>query len=449
MEFLKVIRRFRKPRRKSMAEEPDPGNTPPIANVEVVDAAVEDEDDEDFIADEIKRRLKELRRSNFMVLIPEESCPEEDESSSSGWRESDEADDAYPSWSGFDDLHARYCERMFFFDKVIAQKIFQEELEGAPAAAASCRRSGRRRGLFCFKRVAMPEGEDGPRLLQSFWEVEGEEPQSFETAYVSQLCLTWEALHWQYGQLKRRLSSSSSSSPRATDAEAAAGGAISYGLAAQRLQEFRVLLQRFLENEPFQRAPRAEYYWQSRLALPNLLQLPPLQGLGAGPGEHDEEDDESLALSPRVAADDVMAAMEAAILAFRRFLKAEKRRSPPGRLIRFGGQQRDYADSLLQVQKSLDKKETKLKELFRRKKTKRAKTRAKTKTKTEEGSWPGTEEEVELLFGLTDMKVLFRVLGMGKLRKEYLLWCEEKMSKLQLSHLSFHRDPSPVLFPCC
>lgn len=82
----------------------------------------EDEDDDDFFTNEVKMRLKELRRKNFMVLIPEESCPEdeeEEEASSGEWRES-EVEDRYP-WCGFDTLYDKYGERMQFFDKMIIQ----------------------------------------------------------------------------------------------------------------------------------------------------------------------------------------------------------------------------------------------------------------------------------------------------------------------------------------
>jgi hypothetical protein len=57
-------------------------------------------------------------------------------------------------------------------------------------------------------------------------------------------------------------------------------------------------------------------------------------------------------------------------------------------------------------------------------------------------------EDVQLLFALIDIKVFSRVLRMAKLSKEQLLWCEEKMSKLDLSENRLRRDGSPILFPC-
>lgn len=77
-----------------------------------------------------------------------------------------------------------------------------------------------------------------------------------------------------------------------------------------------------------------------------------------------------------------------------------------------------------------------MKELFKKKKGWKNKT------------WTTTMEEVQLFFALIDIKVVSRVLRMAKLSKEQLLWCEEKMSKLDLSNNKLRRDGSPILFPC-
>ena len=93
------------------------------------EAEVEDDDD-DFITDEVKRRLKELRRNSFMVLIPEEkeeeSYPEDEEeeageTSSSDWRDVEAEGKQW--WGGFDAVYEKYCERMLFYDRMIAQQL--------------------------------------------------------------------------------------------------------------------------------------------------------------------------------------------------------------------------------------------------------------------------------------------------------------------------------------
>lgn len=85
-----------------------------------------------------------------------------------------------------------------------------------------------------------------------------------ETVYVGQACLSWEFLHWQY-ERSRELSES--------DPE----GGCQYNQVAGEFQQFQVLLQRFLENEPFQ-GPRVQNYVKSRCFHGNLLQIPAIKG---------------------------------------------------------------------------------------------------------------------------------------------------------------------------
>lgn len=89
--------------------------------------------------------------------------------------------------------------------------------------------------------------------------------QDLETTYVAQLCLTWEVLHCQHTQLSQKISCQPDST-------------ISYNQSAQQFQQFLVLLQRFIETEPFEPGARPEIYARMRNALPMLLQVPKVQG---------------------------------------------------------------------------------------------------------------------------------------------------------------------------
>ena len=140
MDFLK-IKKFRKSQNadgeKDLAdkagvepEEPKPNSGgPDECKSENADPAAEAEDDDDFITNEVKRRLKELRRNSFMVLIPEEdSCPEEGEdeeeegeTSSNEWRDVEAEGQQW--WHGFDAVYEKYCERMLFFDRMSTQQL--------------------------------------------------------------------------------------------------------------------------------------------------------------------------------------------------------------------------------------------------------------------------------------------------------------------------------------
>lgn len=111
-----------------------------------------------------------------------------------------------------------------------------------------------------LKKLDVPE-EDTEHLQQT----EIDPYQDLETAYVAQLCLTWEALHCQYTQLSHLISCQ----PETPTC---------YNHTAQLFQQFLVLLQRYIENEPFEQGSRAELYARARNAMPKLLQAPKIQG---------------------------------------------------------------------------------------------------------------------------------------------------------------------------
>ncbi|CAL5013576.1 unnamed protein product [Urochloa decumbens] len=374
----------------------------------------EDDDDDDFITNEVKRRLKELRKNSFMVLIPEEECAEVEEdggeeegSSSREWLESD-VGDGFPL-CGFDSLYDKYCERMLVFHKMIAQ------LMKDPESLSMCKKSPRSASKLAstlrslsFKRRDELQ-EDCEQLQQQ--QSEDDPYQTLETAYVAHVSLSWEALHCTYVHLSLIVA-------------AQPDNPTTYSTAAQAFQQFQVLLQRFVENEPFEHGTRVEIYARARSMMSKLLQVPTFQVA-------DKKDNSDDQMEPSIFAPDLIKLLEESILTFRLFLKKDKKKNN-AHMSAYG----HTGSSIHQVQSSIDKKEAKVKELFKKKKGWKSKT------------WPATMEEVQLLFALIDIKVVSRVLRMGKLSKEQLLWCEEKMSKVDVSENRLRRDGSPILFPC-
>lgn len=87
-----------------------------------------------------------------------------------------------------------------------------------------------------------------------------------EAAYVAQICLTWEALNWNYKYFQQLRSSPRDSDP----------GCPAY--IAQQFQQFQVLLQRYVENEPYDHGRRPEIYARMRSVAPKLLQVPEYRG---------------------------------------------------------------------------------------------------------------------------------------------------------------------------
>lgn len=93
-----------------------------------------------------------------------------------------------------------------------------------------------------------------------------EELQSdLELVYVGQVCLSWEILHWQHGKARELQEYDSQALHR-------------YNQVAGEFQLFQVLLQRFIENEPFQGQPRVHNYVSNRCVLRNLLKVPVITG---------------------------------------------------------------------------------------------------------------------------------------------------------------------------
>ncbi|XP_031106043.1 uncharacterized protein LOC116010684 [Ipomoea triloba] len=380
-----------------------------------------EDDDDDFITNEVKRRLKELRRNSFMVLIPEEASPEDGEeddddddeeqddteSNLNQWR--DVEAEGRQFWSGFDAVYDKYCERMLFFDRLHDQQLreFGSHVPSTPSPKSASKKLASPFRCLSLKKMDEPEDET-EHLHQS-----GSDPyHDLETAYVAQVCLTWEILHCQYTQLSQKISCQPES-------------ATSYNHSAQQFQQFLVLLQRFIENEPFDQGLRPEIYARTRNSLSKLLQVPKVQGSD----QKKSEEEEFLVLAP-----ELIKIIESSILTFRQFLKMDKKKT--GGIRALLGGQNQMATPLQQIQSSLEKKTIKLKD--QRKRTKNWKNQ----------SWPTTPVDVDLLLGLIDVKVMARVLRMEKITKEQLFWCEGKMKKLDVSDGKLQRDPAVLLFPC-
>lgn len=90
-----------------------------------------------------------------------------------------------------------------------------------------------------------------------------------EAAYVAQICLTWEALNWNYINFHRKKAAS-----RKEFEDIGCPAHV-----AQQFQQFQVLLQRYVENEPYEHGRRPEVYARVRLLAPKLLLVPEYRGL--------------------------------------------------------------------------------------------------------------------------------------------------------------------------
>ncbi|TXG69558.1 hypothetical protein EZV62_004493 [Acer yangbiense] len=303
--------------------------------------------------------------------------------SSSEWRDVEAEGRRW--WGGFDVVYEKYCELMFF-DRMSEQQL---NVAGSQTPSTPSPKSASKKLASPFRCLSLKKIEQPGEETENLQQPENDPYQDLETAYVAQICLTWEALHCQYTQMSQKISCQPENPT-------------CYNQSAQELQQFQNL---------------------------NPVYLLRLEDCSAQKENTEEEQSDSVVLSI-----DLMRIIESSILTLHLFIKIDKKRS--GGVLNLFGNQSQIATPLHQVQSLLVKKGTKLKELRKRRKGWKKK------------SWPQTWEDIELLFGLIDIKVMSRVLRMVRITKEQLFWCEEKMKKLDLTDGKLQRDPSPILFPC-
>ncbi|KAL3748773.1 hypothetical protein ACJRO7_009929 [Eucalyptus globulus] len=307
-----------------------------------------------------------------------------------------------PKWESYT-VFQKYDEEMTFLDRITAQKLHETE---SLRSIKACPRSISERIVHKIATInkKLPDVRHNPY-------------RELEAAYVAQICLTWEALNWNYKNFQSKRVARRDFDP----------GCPAH--IAQQFQQFQVLLQRYIENEPYEQGRRPEVYARMRLLAPKLLQVPEYR---------DSEDDQikEEGFRSRISSAAFLMIMEDCIQTFMNFLKADRARPCQVLAAFFKRHKRSSVDpALLTLMKKVNnKKKMKLKDARRTRKCIR-------KRKL------NVDEEMEILMGLIDLKLVSRVLRMSDLSEEQLHWCEEKMSKVRVSQGKLQRDSSPLFFP--
>ncbi|CAK9167844.1 unnamed protein product [Ilex paraguariensis] len=306
-----------------------------------------------------------------------------------------------PKWESYT-VFQKYDEEMLFLDRISAQKLHETE---SLRSIQACPRSISERIVhkMATRNKRSSDFHQNPYL-------------ELEAAYVAQICLTWEALNWNYKYFQRLRASHHDSDPGCP-----AG-------IAQQFQQFHVLLQRYVENEPYRHGRRPEVYARIRSLAPKLLQVPEYRD------SEDEKREEGL--GSRISSNSFVQIMEEAIRTFMNFLKADRENHCQILAAFFRRNRRGSVDPIrfLQLKKVNKKKKLKIKDL-------RRPWKCFTKRRLKE------EDEMEILLALIDIKVVSRVLRMTDLSEDQLQWCEGKMNKVKVSDGKLHRDSSPLFFP--
>ncbi|KAI9381051.1 hypothetical protein POPTR_015G046900v4 [Populus trichocarpa] len=354
---------------------------------------VQEKDEEEIFGDSCTVGSTSKSSSEWRSLIKDSGT--EDPFSSSSRR-------SCPRWESYT-VFQKYDEEMMYLDRISAQKLHETE------SLKSIHVNPRSISDRIVHKFSTINKKPSDNCQNPYHELEG--------AYVAQICLTWEALNWNYKNFGLKRASQCDFDP----------GCPAH--IAQKFQQFQVLLQRYVENEPYEQGRRPEVYARMRLLAPKLLLVPEYR---------DSEDDQKgdAKFGSRISSAAFLMIMEDGIRTFMDFLEDDKEKTCQILKAFFRRNRRGSVDPvLLQLMKKVNKKKKmKLKDL------RRARTCIRKRKLT-------VEEEMEFLMGLIDLKLVSRVLRMADMSEEKLHWCEEKMSKVRVLDGKLQRDSSPLFFP--
>ncbi|KAF5758789.1 putative ribosomal protein L34Ae [Helianthus annuus] len=368
----------------------------------------------DKFMNNLETKKLELEEKNKEEIFGDTLTVGSTSKSSSEWRSSINCQDpgydpfssssrrSCPKWESYT-VFQKYDEEMLFLDRLSAQKLQETE---SFRSSMTCPSSISERIVH---KLSSKNKKTSYVYQNSYHEL--------EAAYVAQICLTWEALNWNYNFFHQLSASRRGNDP----------GCPAY--IAQQFQQFQVLLQRYIETEPYENGRRPVVYARKRSLAPKLLQVPEYRD--------SEEEKKDEYLGSRISSLSFLIIMEEAIKTFMNFLRADKENQFQilAKIFRIKNPRISVDPILLLMLKKVNhKKKLKLKDLQRSRKCFR-KRRSKL------------DNEMELLMAQIDLKVVSRVLRTTDLTDEQLHWCEDKMTRVKISDGKLQRDSSPLFFP--
>ncbi|KAE8669606.1 MYB306-like protein [Hibiscus syriacus] len=300
------------------------------------------------LIEQLKMELKKVKATGLPTILEESECPKIMDDLKP-WK----IDEKFQYADRMTELHKfyqSYRERMrkldilnyqkmyaigFLHSKDPFQSISSHKSSSAPAISSLLPqnlRLGRRKSL------------DSDPMSKFINELHGD----LEMVYVGQMCLSWEILHWQYEK-----------AIEIWESDPYCLGRYKYNEVASEFQQFQVLIQRFIENEPFE-GPRVQNYIKNRCVQRNLLQVPVIREdslkdtrKGRRKGRDDDDDDGV------ITADMLLEMMEESIRIFWQFIRADKDANHAICKIRNGAQveplEPDEVQHLATLQTSLQK----------------------------------------------------------------------------------------------
>ncbi|XWS32865.1 hypothetical protein CRYUN_Cryun22dG0027000 [Craigia yunnanensis] len=377
------------------------------------------------LIEQLKMELKKVRATGLPTILEESESPKIMDDLKP-WK----IDEKFQHVDRMSELHKfykSYRERMRKFDILNYQKMYAIGLLQSkdPLQSISSHKSSSPPAITSLLSQNLRLGGRKKSDFDPMKKFIKELHSDLEMVYVGQLCLSWEILHWQYEKAVEIW-------------ESDPYGMRCYNEVAGEFQQFQVLVQRFIENEPFE-GPRVQNYVKKRCALRNLLQVPVIR-------EDSMKDKRKARRKGRddaITGDMLVEIMEESIRIFWRFVRADKDANIVIHKTRKGTQveplEPDDLELLAEVQTNLQKKDRKLKDILRSGNCILRKFR-----KNEEES----SDQVLYFFSQVDLKLVARVLNMSKVTKDQLFWCHSKLSKINFFNRKINIEPSFLLFPC-
>ncbi|KAL4368409.1 hypothetical protein GQ457_05G017870 [Hibiscus cannabinus] len=410
------------------SEEPNLEN--PLASDSEDSNGLETEWEHQELMEQLKMELKKVKATGLPTILEESESPKI-MNDLKPWK-IDEKFQYADRMTELRKFYKSYRERMRKFDILNYQKMYAIGLLHSkdPFQSISTHKSSSAPAIASFLPQNLWPGRrkmsDSDPMSKFINELHGD----LEMVYVGQMCLSWEILHWQYQKAIEIWESDPYCLRR-----------YKYNEVAGEFQQFQVLIQRFIENEPFE-GPRVPNYIKNRCALRNLLQVPviredSLKDKRNGRRKGRDVDDGV------ITADMLLEMMEESIRIFWRFIRADKDANIVIPNTRKGAQveplEPDELELLATVQTSLQRKDKKLKEIVR------SGNCMLRRLKKNEGE---NTDQVLYFFSQVDLKLVARVLNMSKVTKDQLFWCHSKLSNINFVNRKINVEPSFLLFPC-
>lgn len=375
------------------------------------------------LIEQLKLELKKVRSAGLPTILEESESPKAPMEDLKPWR----IDAKFLREDPMDELNKffkSYRERMRKFDILCFQKMYAIDflqLRG-PQQSTNSLKALSPTALsilshnFRSARWRSPE-DPSDRLLKDL-------RCDLETVYVGQMCLSWEFLRWQYEQACDLPESDPYHSHH-------------YNQVAGEFQQFQVMVQRFVEDEPF-KGPRLPDYVKERCPFRNFLQVPVIREDSLKDRMEDQRKGNYV-----ITSEELEVVMEESMHILWEFIKADKepQTSVLKGLSTAHVELQDPRDEALVkgIHATLQKKEKRLKDLLR---TGNCIVKKFKKPKED-------RSDQNLFFSQVDMRLVARVLRMPRITGDQLQWCKAKLDKIMLvDNRRIHREASFLLFPC-